>query len=488
MTDEQLIKALRRLDAPATPDPTFEEALRRRTFGMATGTTKTSTSRPGWFMAAAAAVLVLAVIGAIAVRPDRGPSQSQPVAGPSASATVSPSPSNPDDAALAFDRPFRFSVPAGVHLNVNRNFMPLALELIDGPVFEGGQYGSGGNGMPPGVRGIEIASLRSVTTHSCSAETGASSRVPVADRQPAFLDDLSRLGGMPFSSPAPTTVGSRPAISTALTGTKCDVGDFHVPTGAYVDLKLPSRLILVDFDGPGLAIQVWATTEDELATWLPTAETIIDSVEFVQPSASPSAAVSTLPTDSRIVRDLRVPFEYRLPAEIDSQHFGSMIEWVGPTGRYQPEAAEPPYTNGVTRGIIAANADTPWSHATGRVRLRTDPAGLLEDLRSRTGLPLPAIATTVDGRPALTASSDQPGGNDLHFSERMEGLSGEDYVWFKFPMRLTLVDVDGTTMLFMAWARTPADLADWLPTADGFLDSIHFLDRAQATPSATGAS
>jgi len=30
-------------------------------------------------------------------------------------------------------------------------------------------------------------------------------------------------------------------------------------------------------------------------------------------------------------------------------------------------------------------------------------------------------------------------------------------------------------MLFLAWARTPADLADWLPTADEFLDSIHFI-------------
>jgi hypothetical protein len=475
MTDEQLIEALRRLDAPAAPNPRFQEALRERTFGMVTRTTKTSAPGHQWFMAAGALVLVLAVIGAVAVRPDRGPSQSAPAAIPSGSASVSPSPSNSDDAALAFDRPFRFRVPADVHLNVNRNFLPLALELIDGPVYDGGQYGSDGNGMPPGVRGIEIASLRSVTTHSCSVETGASSRVPVSDRQPAFLDDLSRLGGMTFASPVPTTVGSRPAISTALTATKCGAGDFHLTTGAYVGLQLPSRLILVDFDGPTLAIQVWATTEDELTAWLPTAETIIDSIVFVQPSASPSAVGSTDPGVSGIVRDLRVPFEYRLPQGIESQHFASMIEWVGPTGPYHPEANEPPYAITVTRGIIAANADTAWSHATGRVRLRSDPEGLLADIRDRTGLPLPAAATTVDGHPALTAGSDAPGNNDLHFSERMEGLSGEDYIWFKFPMRLTLVDVDGTTMLFLAWARTPADLADWLPTADEFLDSIRFV-------------
>jgi hypothetical protein len=487
MTDEQLIEALRRLDAPATPNPRFQEALRQRTFDLVTGTTKPSAPGHPWFMAAVAAVLVVAVIGAIAVRPDRGPSQSQPVAGPSASASVSPSPLNSDEAALAFDRPFRFRMPADAQLEVNRTFMPLLLELIDGPLADE-QYGSNGNGSVAKAHGIEIASLRGTpNTHPCPNVPNGSSRVQVSDRQPAFLDDLEWLGGMSFASPAPATVGSRPAISTALSAKACDTADFHVANG-FLDLNKPSRLILVDFDGPSLAIQIWATTEDELSAWLPTAQTIIDSIEFVQPSASPSAVESTVPSASRMVRDLRVPFEYRLPEGIESHHFGSMIEWVGQGALSPPDAAEPPYALNVTRGIVAANADTAWSHGNGRVRLRTDPAGLLEDIRGRTGLPLPAVETTVDGHPALTASSDAPGNNDLHFSERMEGLSGEDYIWFKFPMRLTLVDVDGTTMLFVAWARTPADLADWLPTADAFLASIHFLDQARATSSATDGS
>jgi len=474
MTDEQLIESLRRLDAPATPDPSFGEALRRRTFDMVTGTSKAPILGSGWFMAAGAAVLVLAIIGAITVGPDLGRGQSQPAGIPSASSIASSSPSNPNDAALGFDRPFRFSIPPGVHLNVNRDFMPLALELIDGPTFDGGQYGSDGNGMPTGVRGIEVASLRTVTTHPCPIANGGASRVSVGDRQPAFLDDLSRLGGMTFASPAPTTVGSRPAIWTALTATRCGSGDFHLTTGAYIGLNLPSRLILVDFDGPALAIQVWATTESDLTDWLPTAQKVIDSIEFVQPPASPSATASTVANAPTIYRHLRVPFEYRLPPGIGYTRFGSMVEWVG-QGALSADAAEPPYALNVTRGIVAANADTAWSHANGRVRLRSDPAGLLEDIRGRTGLPLSAVATTIDGRPALTASSEAPGSNDLHFSERMEGLADADYIWFKFPMRLTLVDVEGTTLLFMAWARTPEDLADWLPTADEFLDSIHFL-------------
>jgi hypothetical protein len=284
MTDEQLFETLRRLDAPAMPDPRFEDALRRRTYAMVAATTKGSTLRRPWLMAAAAAIAVIALVGAFTLRTERGYSQGQPGGIPSTSATASPSPSNPNDASLAFDRPFRFRVPEGVHLNVNSNFMPLALELIDGPVYERGQYGSDGNGMPSGVRGIEVASLRSVTTHSCSVATGASMRVPVRDRQPAFLDDLGRLGGMTFASPVSMTVGSRHAISTYLAAKKCEGADFHVTTGAYVDLNVPSRLILVDFDGPAFAIQIWATTEDELSAWLPTAQTIIDSIEFVEPS------------------------------------------------------------------------------------------------------------------------------------------------------------------------------------------------------------
>ena len=285
MTDEQLIDALRRLDAPARPDPRFEEDLRGRIFSMVAGTARTATPRrPRWFIAAAAAVVVVAVVAAFATTPGRGPDQGQPGALPSASGTpASASPSNPNDASLIFDRPFRFSVPAGVHLNVNRDFMPLALELIDGPIYDGGQYGSDGNGMPPGVRGIEIASLRSVTTHSCTVATAGSTRVPVGDRQPAFLDDLSRLGGLTFASPVPTTVGSLPAVSTSLTAKRCEGADFHVTTGAYIGLNLPSRLILVDFDGPTLAIQVWATTDDDLAAWLPIAQSIIDSIEFADP-------------------------------------------------------------------------------------------------------------------------------------------------------------------------------------------------------------
>jgi hypothetical protein len=43
-------------------------------------------------------------------------------------------------------------------------------------------------------------------------------------------------------------------------------------------------------------------------------------------------------------------------------------------------------------------------------------------------------------------------------------------------MRLTLVDVDGSTMIIVAWARTADELADWIPTADAFIDSIHFID------------
>jgi hypothetical protein len=180
------------------------------------------------------------------------------------------------------------------------------------------------------------------------------------------------------------------------------------------------------------------------------------------------------------IHHLRPAFEYRLPPEIEARRtrFGSMIQWVGSFAPYDPAASEPPYAIGASRAIVVANADTAWSHgASGsRVRLGTTLEGLLEDIRDRSHLPLPAEHTSVDGRPALTARSDRSGANDLHFSEKMLGLSGDDYIVFRFPMRLTLVDVDGSTMIIVAWARTADELADWIPTADAFIDSIHFID------------
>jgi hypothetical protein len=182
------------------------------------------------------------------------------------------------------------------------------------------------------------------------------------------------------------------------------------------------------------------------------------------------------------VDDLPRPFEYALPPGSALQPYSDrMVEWISAAAPGSPSESDPPYAQAVSRGVVIATAETAWSHGNGRVRLRTTPAALLEDLRGRTRLPLAASSTTVDGRPALTAMADPPGANDLHFTRSMEGLvGGTAYVIFTYPARITLVDIDGSTVVLLTWARSSADLAAFLPVADGFIDTIHFVDPAHA--------
>ena len=54
------------------------------------------------------------------------------------------------------------------------------------------------------------------------------------------------------------------------------------------------------------------------------------------------------------------------------------------------------------------------------------------------------------------------------------GLS-RPYVGVTWPGRLTVTEVEGTTIFIFVWARTQQELDAWLPVADGFVGSIHFV-------------
>jgi hypothetical protein len=214
--------------------------------------------------------------------------------------------------------------------------------------------------------------------------------------------------------------------------------------------------------------------------------------EVVRPSGVPSGLLndgvrpSGPPTG---VVDLIRHFEYTVPPGSKLSGpvmFGNtMVEWSSGSVAIDAEHPEAPHAVGVARGIIAASANTPWSHGNGRIRLRSVPAELLADLHDKAGVLLgPISESTLDGHPALVVDVRYPGVNDLHFRPQMEGLAGEDYIDLRLASRLIVVDVDGLTMLIDVWSRTPDDLATWLPTADAFIDSIHFLAPGE-TPQAS---
>jgi hypothetical protein len=82
--------------------------------------------------------------------------------------------------------------------------------------------------------------------------------------------------------------------------------------------------------------------------------------------------------------------------------------------------------------------------------------------------------TSVDGRPALIATLPGHSGSDIHVDGQMRGLGGT-YVMVNMPSRLMVSEVDGETVFILIWARTDQELERWLPVADEFVASIHFV-------------
>jgi hypothetical protein len=182
------------------------------------------------------------------------------------------------------------------------------------------------------------------------------------------------------------------------------------------------------------------------------------------------------------------PFEYELPPGSlirPSAELGSLVSWVrAPEGGPSPSIlivnAQQP-ADADLRGIIVGSGEHAWSHsASGRFLLRTEPAGFLADLRDTAQVPMGAITeTTLDRRPAMTTDLPGTGGSDIHVNGNMPGLAIGTYALVTLPSRLIVADVDGTTVFILIWARTETDLQTWMPEADAFVRSIHFLPVGQ---------
>ncbi len=137
------------------------------------------------------------------------------------------------------------------------------------------------------------------------------------------------------------------------------------------------------------------------------------------------------------------------------------------------------------RGVMIATLRYGSFHrclVAGRTTAQTTPTGILADIRvilknavhPRASQPPTMdepVPTTFDGRPAWSTAmaAGQTDCTHIHVGE----MTGP-WVPLGFPSRVVAVDVDGVTALIVIWAKTRADLADFLPTAQELLDSIHF--------------
>ena len=171
------------------------------------------------------------------------------------------------------------------------------------------------------------------------------------------------------------------------------------------------------------------------------------------------------PAPTGFAEEFIVPFEYAAPDDTTFRHTvvrRELVAWSsGPhiEATHEPDAALPLAPDpGDARGIYVASAAEPWSHrSAGRFMVRTAPAEFLADLRDQVGIDMGEIVeTTLDGRPALSVMLPGTGGSDVHLYGRM-GV-GSEFVLVSVPARLTVADIDGTTVFVLAWARSTDDL------------------------------
>ena len=215
------------------------------------------------------------------------PTASSAVAPPSAAATAN-APARPMGEAhriTKFPRPFMY-----------RELAPTPLTKVSGPGWMVAFTSSGSTAYPsirrdgtfePGAWGITISSAESAVTHPCPGVNGGLSRVSVNGRDPRmFLEDLRTIGGIEIGELVDTTFDGRPAIAVTIDpgAARCDAADFHVNGasigGGYVQLRVPSRLLVTDVDGMPIVLQVWASTSSDLEAVLPAATSFLDNVRF----------------------------------------------------------------------------------------------------------------------------------------------------------------------------------------------------------------
>ena len=205
--------------------------------------------------------------------------------------------------------------------------------------------------------------------------------------------------------------------------------------------------------------------------------------------ARPSAESDETAVRQMVDRFVR-PFDYAVPAGIEltpiSPWSPALIGWA--EGRPFAPAASPTEPNSglaapawATRGIVIASGESAWSHGTNlRIPLREAPSEFVADLRDIGGIRTigEIIATTLDGRPALTLDIDPAMADafDIHVNGSMTGLSG-DYFLLTPPFRLLVAEIDDLTVLVQIWARTDEDLVAWMPLATQVIDSIDFVQQ-----------
>jgi hypothetical protein len=214
------------------------------------------------------------------------------------------------------------------------------------------------------------------------------------------------------------------------------------------------------------------------------------------PASSPEASTpSSSPDHTGTAAAFIRPFRYTIPdamaspaTEEDGSRFSVVVLGAASSrdalGKVQAEASlndsrgvlVARVTDAAVGNCPAVDGGAAYAHVS------PGPAAFVADLQALAGLRLEGTTeTTLDGRPALAAGTvwGRCGSSEI--------LVGTAPIWNAFvrldiPSRLVVADVGGETIMVQAWAGTPDALEAWLPVAQGFIDSMRFLDERDVAP------
>ena len=407
----------------------------------------------------------------------------------------------PSSRTQGFMVPFSYTIPEGSELRQTRQGGPARGHFLGrrrGP--------SSGGRRHRWVRGRALRDReRAGRDGRCSRRAlgHGSGRMPLRTAPAEFLADLDELSMAPVEPATATTLDGRPAFTTRTDPGRRGVHDLHVSgstTGlprTYVVWAMPYRLIAADVDGVTVVVQVGrgpttssppgcrshSNSSTRSTSNRPRSRPIRHRARTRSRPRPRSRSTCRPATRSRPDPGSRRSAASPRPSPSRSVRTGcpTMVTRIPLEGWRAPSVAST-RTRATPTACWLAYAMTAWGHGNdGRVRLRSAPAELLEDMDDLlVGVHLePATNSTLDGRPALTTRS-VPGmtsnHSDLHLGAKMTGLSG-DYIIMTAPYRLIVADIDGVTVLVQIWSQTEEDLAAWLPVAQQFVDSIQFSEH-----------
>ena len=275
MNDQRLMEALRRLDRPEAPSPEFADRLfahlgaaRRRPAA------RVALRRELTVLAAVlalAALVFAAAVGSELLR--QRPSLTVESASPSAEPSRTPGPrqglsvfrTNPSGPSLRVE----YAVPIELDLLVDDDPVSLSFTFGERPY----GYASGGGSRPEG-HGVRIIDASTVRPHFNNDQ-------PLGEDAAAFMDGLrtNRVLGEVIGPIRATTLGGRPALRADLLP-QPDRVHMDTSNGIEVNLWPPSRLIVVDVGSAIVLVQIWADSEEALASWLDQSAPLIDSLRM----------------------------------------------------------------------------------------------------------------------------------------------------------------------------------------------------------------